>query len=131
MNVQFCHKRIFENGYKYNDYSSTYGLIESPKGGETIALEVIEPWFFDTLTVNDFFEKRVGTARCSDEDNYCKKTGRELALSRMKPRRLLVKSMVGNEQEKIIVLVDKDENQFVLKKVNGHRVHFIEYHGKK
>lgn len=45
--------------------------IMSPRGGRTTVKAIIQ---------NDSFE---GTANCSMSDNFCKKTGRELAFKRM------------------------------------------------
>ncbi len=124
MNIQFNHKRnlIITRFYTVED------IVEiNPRGGTTLALEVIEPWFFDSLAVNDFFDKKVGSARCSKDDNYCKKVGRELSTQRMKLTRLVVQSLVANETEKIIVLVDSNNNTYTLKKINGQKVHFVGY----
>lgn len=121
MTIQFNHKRNIDNK------NSIAQWIVDPRGGETIALEVIEPWVFDAIAVNDFFERKVGVARCSTEDNYCKKIGRELSTQRMKTIRLVVTATMGNETETIIHLVDKDNNTYVLKKVNGQKVHFVGY----
>lgn len=102
--IQFVHNRKYENG-----------LIKSAKGGTTIAMEPIQAWFFDTLQIGDFFEKKVGIARCSLEDNYCKKTGRDLAVSRLKPTRLTVIRQLGNG----IVVEDKNGALYYLRKVNS------------
>lgn len=131
--IQYCHKRKYENGsgkvFQLGDkLYSEYGMLQiSSKGGETVALEVIEPWFFDSLTVNDFFEKKVGFARCSDDDNYCKKTGREFSTSRMKSVRLVVKQILTNGEEKLLILMDANNNLYTLQKINGYKVRFIDW----
>lgn len=127
MTIQFNHKRKFHTVDNFPDIGGMEYHVVNPRGGTTIALEVIEPWFFDSLAVNDFFDKKVGSARCSKDDNYCKKVGRQLSTQRMKTTRLVVQSLVSNETEKIIILVDSNNNLYILKKINGHKVHFVGY----
>lgn len=123
--TQFHHVR------KYT-LTSFYTIMEieevNPRGGKTIAMEDIEPWLLNQLTVGDFFTRRVGVARCSDEENYNKKTGRELAESRMKPVVLTV--LAKNDFGSIVVAALKDEkgNVYGLELKKGAKsVHFISY----
>lgn len=112
MKIQFCHSRKEILSVPYFQSSTL------PRGGETIAMEFLESWFVKELKVGNFFTKLVGKARCSDEDNYNKKIGRELAVSRMKKTVLTV---TGIESE-VIVLQDTDKNIYVLK-----GTHFVGY----
>lgn len=73
-------------------------------GGSTLAVQELEPWFFASLKPGDFFEKRFGLAKCHPKDNFCKKTGRELAESKAKVKRFTV--------VKIVDTVDKREITF-------------------
>lgn len=118
--IQFCHNRKYDTFLGHDGY--TLDGVISPRGGTTVAMEVPELWFVNTLKVGDFFEKRVGTARCSDDDNYSKKIGRDLAVSRMKQTRLTVVTVVSD----IVILEDKSGALFGLRK-GKNAVHFVEY----
>jgi hypothetical protein len=99
-----------------------------PSGGQTIAMEEIAPWLLDTLKSLDFLTRRIGVARCSHEDNYNKKTGRELAESRMKPIVLTVLSNEDYGSNRILVLKDDKGKVYTLeKRFNANSVHFISY----
>lgn len=116
MNIQFFHKR-----------EDIYGEINS-KGGETIALESIEPWLLDKLTIGDFFTKSVGKARCSDKENYNRKTGRDLSTSRMKSKLLTVLDITSYTTTKFLILSDNEGHIYTLQKKEGaNKLHFIEY----
>jgi hypothetical protein len=116
--IQYNHKRKNTNEFSPVD----------PKGGETIALEVPATWFLETLQPGDFFEKKVGKARCSDDDNYNKKTGRELATSRMKTVRLTCGHNKLYGEDRIVILIDPTGHQYVLKTSGKHYApHFIDY----
>lgn len=78
--IQYNHERHYDkNGMK-------------ARGGKTTVMEKITFEEFQKADVDDVFVLHVGVAICSDEDNYCKKTGRDLAKSRMTPMHLLVTS---------------------------------------
>lgn len=124
--IQFCHVRKYKVGCKN---SKNYGAELSSHGGLTIAMEEIQPWLIEQLEIGNFIERKVGKARCSDEDNYNKKIGRELSLSRMKATKLTVVSVngVGTDHE-ILVLKDPDNATYLLSKYkNATRVYFEEY----
>ena len=126
MNIQFNHKRKEEAYLPEGSY--TFDGRLASRGGQTIALEVPPPWFIETLQSLDFFTKSVGKARCSDEENYNKKTGRELAKSRMKPTVLTVLSNQDFGGVRILVLEDMNKNKYILeKRVGNKQVHFIGY----
>jgi hypothetical protein len=133
MNIQFNHSRkspsfMIVTSVDILAKEITISSSVNPRGGETIAVEVPPPWFIETLQPQDFFMKSVGKARCSDEDNYNKKVGRELAQSRMKPTRLIVLSNQDFGGVRILVLEDKDKNKYVFeKRVGNKQVHFIGY----
>lgn len=128
MNIQFCHKRKTILKPKIPGCMPVEFL--SARVGMTVAMEEVQAWFFETLEPGTFFEKRVGFARCSDEDNYCKKTGREFALSRLKATRLTVLTVHGKgTKEHVVVLKDKDGGLYHLTKYGDtQRVYFEEYH---
>lgn len=98
MEITFCHYRF----YKVN---------------ETVAIVSIQPWFFEALKPGDFFERKLGIAKCNPEDNFCKKTGREIAIKNMKNTKLTVESIYQDIKEKLIVMKDD----------SGRRYNFIKY----
>ncbi len=116
MKIQYHHSRI-PSGFMMVSSVDTelrsMNLISllNPRGGQTIAIESLKPWIVKTLTVGDFFTKQLGKARCSDEDNYNKATGRELAKSRMKAVILTVVEIDGE----ILVLQDEKKNRYTFK----------------
>lgn len=85
--------------------------LVDPRGGQTIAIESLKQWVVKTLVVGDFFTRQIGKARCSDEDNYNKKTGRELAKSRMRAVILTVVEIDGEN----LVLEDEQKNRYTFK----------------
>lgn len=124
--IQYYHNRV----YHFTEYFAEVGGLSvdraKAKGGKTIALEVFEPWLFDQLVVGDFLEKRVGIARCSYDDNYNKKIGRELAASRLKLRKLTVMQKMND----LLVLLDEYGNYYVLRKTKSGKLFFIECDGE-
>lgn len=113
-NIQYCHKR------NYNAKCYPYDDELNPKGGETIALEVPEPELLVELQPGEFFEKQVGRAKCSLSDNYCKKTGRELAHSRMKPTRLTCTHNISFVEVRFVTLEDPEGNEYTLQLYENH-----------
>ena len=129
MNVQYYHDRIVKPapGIMRLDESIYFGEL-NPKGGETVALEVPEPWVLEALTVGDFFTKQIGKAKCSTEDNYNKKTGRDLARSRMKPTVLTVIDIQKYPDLISVLLRGPDDSSYLLEKRSTFtKVHFT-YH---
>lgn len=113
MKIVYCHNRFLENYYT--------DLLEgdfrpSARGGTTVAMEVVSSWLLDTLAQGDTIVRKVGIARCSEDDNYCKKTGRELALSRMKTTTLTAVNIVKHDGRTTVFLEDDKDNMFELKK---------------
>lgn len=86
-------------------------------GGTTIAIESLKPWILDNLEIGNFFEKKIGVAKCSKEDRYNKKSGRDIASSRMKLVKLTVNHILKTAESTTVVLVDDD----------GTSYHFIKY----
>jgi hypothetical protein len=130
MFIQYCHIRKFnEVVVKHPDLIGILELDElSAKGGKTIAMESIPLWFAKDLKTGDFFTKSVGKARCSDEENYNKKTGRELSQSRMKPMVFTVMVNEGVPDNGHLVLRDKAGCIYIFEKKPGSQyLHFIEY----
>lgn len=114
MKVVYCHNRTYNQTQRMDGTS----LNLSPRGGSTVAMEAIPSWLLDTIEMGSTIERKVGIARCSDEDNYCKKTGRELAHSRLKSTLLKVVNIVkyGVEGNTIVFFEDKNKNLFEVKK---------------
>lgn len=124
MSIQFCHIRKFIP--QFNLCNFTYESVLSARGGETIAMQEVQPWLIEQLKVGDFFTKLIGRARCSDKENYNKKIGREIAKSRMKPTVLTVISSKDFSGVRVVILSDDKNNLYVLqKKPNCQKVHFI------
>lgn len=126
MNVLYHHKRafVFESYFPEIGGLDKYNL--SSRGGETIAMEELQPWFVKSLAIGDFFEKKIGEAKCSKEDNYCKKTGRELAKSRMKLRKLKVIGLETQGENFTCFLEDDRGNVYELAKYeNAKSVFFL------
>jgi hypothetical protein len=86
------------------------------KGGVTVCMEKIQPWFLATLKPGDFFEKKVGIARCRDDENYCKKIGREVAQQNAKARKLTVQSVHWISDRMWVVLLDDQGIEYSLLK---------------
>lgn len=120
MTIQYNHRRKFTEAPPY------FQSKVSPQGGETIALEVPAAWFLNYIQPGDFFEKKVGTARCSDDDNYNKKTGRELATSRMKTKKMTCISVTPSVGYGIVVLKDEQGNTYTLR-ISDNNPHFVGY----
>lgn len=109
MKILYCHNREHKLVEEFPSYEV---LTVNPRGGTTVAMEVIPSWLLDTLAQGDTIIRKVGIARCSKDDNYNKKTGRELALSRMKTKTLTVINLATET----ILVEDEDDNIFEIKK---------------
>lgn len=130
MKVIYCHNR---NSYQTNprsiyvprgwdsDYPS-HTRIEcdtevNPRGGSTVAMESIPSWLLDTIQQGDTIVRKVGIARCSKDDNYNKKKGREIAHSRLKQVTLTVVNLVRFAGSYTVVFFeDENGNLFEVKK---------------
>lgn len=112
MKIIYCHNR----NYDVDEDTYLYRLKVDPRGGSTVAMEAIQSWYLDTAQVGDFIERRVGIARCSLEDNYCKKTGRDLAKSRMKLKRLTLIKIAEGLDRKTYIYQDSDGHLFEFRK---------------
>lgn len=126
MNIQYCHVRKYIPGF--NLLTFTYESTLSARGGQTIAMEELEPWFIERLQQGDFFTKKVGKARCSDKENFNKKIGRELAVARMKPMIFTVMSNKDFGHTRLLILGDEKGHLYELqKRDNQVKVHFLGY----
>jgi hypothetical protein len=97
-------------------------------GGTTVAIEQPKSWILPTLKVGEFFDKKVGIAKCSDEDRYNKKLGREIAVSRMKPVRLTVKRIVSTDAYTQIEFISDVGSHFIFRKYSSaNEVFFVDY----
>jgi hypothetical protein len=130
--IQYCHARKYQQIkvpkqlaelYTFFDAGSEMTVV-APRGGYTVAMEVFPGWVFDTLNLHTFFEKKVGIARCSDEDNFCKANGRSLASSRLKATKLTV---ILKSDDRVI-LADDNNNKYTLKKTEHGNIRFVEFH---
>ena len=113
--IVYCHNRNEE--FLYDEgLDISLGVAVNPKGGSTVAMEPIQSWLLDTVAQGDSIQRKIGIARCSEDDNYCKKTGRELAKSRMKTKTLVVVNVIKNtDQPTVVFFEDEDDNLFELK----------------
>lgn len=97
----------------------------SAKGGFTAAMEELQPWFFETLLPGDSFEKRIGVAKCHPDENFCKKTGREVAEKNAKLRKLKVVHVSLEENCRIAVLQDEQGLSYELYKYKKAKAVFL------
>lgn len=129
MKIQFCHVRRYENDNSCEccGYRGESQLLAT--GGKTIAIEELSKWFLLSLQEGDFFEKKVGKAICSNEDNYNKKIGAELSSKRMKLTKLQVSKII-KVNNAIVHLSDTEGNIYTFVTVGGsERARFINYKG--
>lgn len=112
MKVVYAHNRTFNSVQRMDGTS----LDLSPRGGSTVAMESIPTWLLDQLSQGDTIVRKIGIARCSKDDNYNKKTGRELAFSRLKTKMLTVVNIVKLGPNVTVFFEDEDDNLFEIKK---------------
>lgn len=115
MKTIYSHNRDFEFADPFPEIGGLETLRVSPKGGATVAMEAIPSWLLSTLKEGDTIVRKVGIARCSDEDNYCRKTGRELAESRMKQTVLTVDKVFPIGERTVVFLKDETGNLYEVK----------------
>lgn len=109
---------------------SVHQIGISAKGGQTIAMEELKSWVVNALKEGETFTKKVGKARCSDKENYNKKTGRDLALNRIKVITLTVQKVLILSNYKEIQLTDAEGNLYCIQAVlndNQGNARFISY----
>jgi RNA 3'-terminal phosphate cyclase len=94
--IQFCHVRDAkildlknmtpEQIFLFAQTATEINVGLAPTGGMTVAVEVPTVEEFEKLnpSLEHPVYPKIGIAHCSKTDNYCKKTGRELAISRLK-----------------------------------------------
>lgn len=109
MKLAYCHNRVMDE-----DIHSP--VVISPRGGSTVAMESIQSWLLDQLQQGDTIVRKIGIARCSEDDNYCKKTGREIAESRLKQTMLTVVNIVRLGELVVVFFEDEKGNLFEVKK---------------
>lgn len=119
MKIVYCHERNMEmkvTGQSPTDNQTLYGeIIIAPKGGTTAAIESIQSWVINTLEPGMTIQRKVGLAKCSDEDNYNKKIGRDLAQSRMKLTTLTVIKRIEIGDFTSVIFEDDNKNLFEFK----------------
>lgn len=115
MKLAYCHNRLHGIDQHKSDHNDTFFNV-NPRGGSTVAMESIQSWLLDQLQQGDTIVRKVGIARCSDEDNYCKKTGRAIAESRLKQTTLTVVNIVRLGELVIVFFEDEAGNLFEVKK---------------
>lgn len=122
MKVVYSHNRvvdlIMDDSLVFNSDCVQGRLETSPRGGVTVAMEVIQSSLLPYLGQGDTIVRKLGLAKCSDEDNYCKKTGRELAFSRLKETTLTVVNIVKLLAFVIVFFEDEDGNLYEVKSSN-------------
>lgn len=120
MNIQYHHSRVEKQQPHYSPMTGEMLIPRTePRGGTTIAIESLKPWFHKTLVLGEKITKQIGKARCSEQDNYNKKTGRELAKSRMTKVVLTVVNIDGEH----ITLEDENKSRYEFK-----GSYFVGYH---
>lgn len=127
--MQFFHYR--KPTYKKDPFGfSIFQNGISAKGGQTIVMEELKSWFVNSLSEGEFFAKKVGKARCSDKENYNKKLGRELSLSRAKVVTLTVQKILILSNSKEVLLSDVEGNSYFIQVVlndNQGNARFVSY----
>ena len=119
--VVFCHNRNIQ----INKFG---GVCVGALGGTTVAMESLKPWILDTLKVGEFLEKKVGIAKCSDKDRYNKKSGRDIAKSRMKLVKLTVSRIVQDDLGTRVTLIDPSGAVFLFIKYKlANEIFFTDY----
>lgn len=120
MTIQFVHRRRM---------TDTYEFAVNPRGGETIASEQLDTKLFKKLDIGDSVTLKLGVAICSTDDNYCRKTGREIALTRLVEKELKVIQVHKRLDNKAgaVSLKDEEGNTYIHSLKEGSlKVHFIE-----
>lgn len=125
MKTVFLHKRVGQFARKFD---GSWEANIHGRGGETIAMEALPTWFLDQLEQGDFFEKKIGKSKCSSDDNFCKKIGREFSEKRMKLKRLTVESVNKVGGDRFLYLKDSDGYVYlVARRPNSKLGFFIDY----
>lgn len=83
--IQYCHDRNYYTLTQTEPFFYTEKFYD-PKGGRTIAVEVptVEEFSVLSPSLKMPVPVKIGIAVCSKKDLYCKSTGRQFALSRLK-----------------------------------------------
>lgn len=115
MKVVYCHNRKYDVVDNFPDIGGMENLVLSARGGTTVAMESIPSWILDMICQGDSIVRKVGIARCSDDDNYCKKRGREIAESRLKQTSLTVVNIVRIAKFVTVFFEDENDNLFEVK----------------
>ena len=127
--MQFFHFRVTNlkpDIFRYQYYAD--GI--KAKGGETVVMQELKSWFINSLNEGEFFTKLVGRAKCSDQDNYNKKIGRELSSSRMKMIKLTVIKILIFSNIKEVELIDEENNKYIIQsrvEDNAGNARFVNY----
>jgi hypothetical protein len=133
LSIQFYHYRLPKfipdtHGFSYFQCGVT------AKGGQTVAMQPLRSWLVNAIQEGEFFTRLIGRALCSDKDNYNRKTGREIALTRMKQVRLTAnKALITHGPkgvERTVHLKDDEGNIYVLKALatdTAGNARFIEF----
>lgn len=133
MKVQFHHKRNYDYvKYSINDDYTGVVKVVKAQGGTTLALQIPTVEEFEAFAIKpldhwgfyDSIELEFGMSKCSSEDNYNKKIGREITKGRMKP----IVFWAKKHSPGIVILVATQGNfpELVLRKSpQGGRVYFV------
>lgn len=127
MKIQYYHNR--PRGIRVEFGELIIDDFPTARGGTTIAMEEIPVDMFNEMTPDHTLECFVGKAKCSNKDNYNKKTGRNIAVGRMKEIALSVLAVSTNENgTREVVLQDGTGSQYTLIHKEGtNTVRFIDY----
>ena len=117
MKVIYCHNRENYSVVRPDLAGELFTETDvSPRGGSTVAMESIPSWLLDTIEQGSSIVRKVGIARCSKDDNYNKKKGREIAESRLKQVTLTVVNIVKIGPAVTVFFEDENDNLFEVKK---------------
>jgi hypothetical protein len=117
--VQFAHVRR-------SVVTDNFELRPASRGGYTVALEIPQSWLLAEIKVGESFDKKVGIAICSSDDNYSKKLGRELSSSRLKATRLTcVEVQEDKEGNRSIALSAGNGKVLLLRRLSSGKVFFL------
>lgn len=87
------------------------------KGGYTVAVQELEPWFFASLKPGDFFTKKLGVANCHPDDVFCKATGRQVAEKLATSKKFTVTKIVDTVGKREITFDVEGFGELVMLKV--------------
>lgn len=88
-----------------SEKGENFRLSKTGKGGTTYAVEKLPATAYN---IDDIVTVNIGKATCHEDENFCKKTGRDLAILRMKKVELKVTRYVVTK-DRVDVSLQNDE----------------------